>query len=532
MRGCRRPAVCNGVLPDAPLLDGCRFKAIPAAALECEGKRNYWEVLVPRCEGVFPVAIHQDCVHNEYTGLVTRHLAPVRQPRGESITALRHELRWLSRRVRAYLGTLVPVPHAKLVANYRGAKRRVYQRAMESLVYDGLSTKFDARVKSFVKGERRSYDKLTRPRIIQHRSPRYALELQSYIKAVENGLMLLEPERNVGVPGTRLFARRVDLGELAELIRLKFTQLGGDVVSVAFDAVAWDGHVSVEMLRAEHSFYEQLFPGDSRLQTLLSWQLTNHCVSRHGLRYTCPGTRMSGDANTSVGNSLLAYACVRMVARAARLTRWDCLVNGDDVVVFLQRSELPRFTANVTDVLAGVGQDVIVGPPCDHWTEVVMGRAKPILGVRGYFMGRDPFQIMSTAFVSHKHYHEPIGGLRAIKTIALGLLVLYEGVPVIQAYARSIVDKLANYKTMEGVLDDETARMVDRARSGRDWDQCGTSPISLDSRLAYYAAFGLSADHQRYLERQMDDLVVDLNVQHLPAAALSGASGRIYLTHW
>lgn len=485
---------------------------------------------MPDCEETFVTAIHQDCVHNEYMGLVTRHLAPVPEPTAGGCRALRRELRHMARKIQSCCGVLVPLSWAEVVDGYAGAKRRTYAQAAESLVVDGLSTRRDARVSSFVKGERRTLAKLARPRIIQHRSPRYALELQAYIKVVSNALMLLRADNGVGVPGTALFAQRVDSGQLAALIRRKFTGLGGDVVAVCLDAVAWDGHVSSAMLQLEHSFYETLFPGDRRLQTLLSWQRANKCRSRHGLRYTCPGTRMSGDANTSTGNSLLMYACVRKAARDAGLRRWDALVNGDDVVVFLRRSDLARFTERVRPSFLEVGQEVVVSTVYRSWTEVEMGRAKPILGVRGYFMGRDAFRIMSTAFVTHKHFHEPLGGLRAIRTIAQGLLVLYQGVPVVQAFAANIVNQLSHLKILEGVLDSETLRVVERAARGADWRAVVASPVTHESRVAYYDAYGLGADRQRSIELRVSKLrVPDLARMFADGPiAIADAFGRLH----
>lgn len=511
-----------------PLSDGCRFKRLPVAALECEGRRNYWEALVPRYEETFATVIHQDCVHNEYMGLVTRHLAPVPKPTERGCKALSKELRRISMKIRVSCGTLAPLPWGDIVASYSGAKRRTYEAAMRSLREEGLSTKRDAQISSFVKAERRTFDKISRPRIIQHRSPRYALELQSYIRVVEDSLMLLRADRGVGVPGTQVFAKRVDLHELADLIRRKFTQLGGDVVAVCLDAVAWDGHVSPEMLRLEHGFYESLFPGDSRLQRLLSWQNVNHCRSRHGLRYTCPGTRMSGDANTSTGNCVLMYACVRKAARDAGLRKWEALVNGDDVVVFLRRPDLARFTECVRPSFLELGQEVVVSTVFRSWTEVEMGRAKPILGSHGYFMGRDAFRIMSTAFVSHKHYHESKGGLRAVKTIAQGLLVLYQGVPVVQSFAENVVDQLEKIEILELALDPEVLRVVKRTARGADWTSMRSSPVTHDSRLAYYDAYGLGVDRQVQLEQDMRHLDVTIDLPWGPTPVLADACGRLH----
>lgn len=483
---------------------------------------------MPRFEETFATVIHQDCVHNEYMGLVTRHLAPVPKPTKRGCEALRRELRRISMKIRVSCGKLQPLSWQQIVSSYSGAKRRTYEQALRSLLEEGPSTKRDARVSSFVKAERRTYDKLARPRIIQHRSPRYALELQAYIRAVEDSLMLLRADRGVGVPGTQVFAKRIDLVELATLIRRKFTELGGDVVAVCLDAVAWDGHVSLDMLRLEHAFYESLFPGDSRLQQLLSWQRVNHCKSRHGLKYTCPGTRMSGDANTSTGNCVLMYACVRKAARDAGLRKWEAIVNGDDVVVFLRRPDLARFTERVRPSFLELGQEVVVSTVFRSWTDVEMGRAKPILGARGFFMGRDAARILSTAFVSHKHYHEPKGGLRAVKTIAQGLMVLYQGVPVVQAFAENIINRLGEVKIMEQVLDPEMLRVVKRAARGTDWAAVVAAPVTHDSRLAYYDAYGLGVDRQVQLELALRQMDVTVDLPWGPTPVLADAVGRLH----
>lgn len=239
---------------------------------------------------------------------------------------------------------------------------------------------------------------------------------------------------------------------------------------------------------------------------------------------------MSGDANTSTGNSVLMYACVRKVARDAGLRKWDALVNGDDAVVFLQRSQLASFMEHVGPSFLEVGHEATVSTVYNTWLEVEMGRARPILGSRGYFMGRDAFRIMSTAFVAHKHFHEPRGGLRVIKTIAQGLLVLYQGVPIIQPYAEVILKQLTDIKIMEEALDPEVLRVVKRAARGMDWLSVRAQPITHDSRLSYYDAYGVGVDRQRQVEAALQNMTrIDLvSVEQRPCPLLADACGLLH----
>ena len=72
---------------------------------------------------------------------------------------------------------------------------------------------------------------------------------------------------------------------------------------------------------------------DKKLRILSSKTLNNSCSTRDGIRYKAKGSRMSGDVDTSLGNSLINYAIIKEVLYQLGI-EGDAIVNGDDSIIF------------------------------------------------------------------------------------------------------------------------------------------------------------------------------------------------------
>lgn len=105
---------------------------------------------------------------------------------------------------------------------------------------------------------------------------------------------------------------------------------------VEIDHDTFDAHVTKEMLKLSHIFYQACYRHDRKLRQLSAKTLTNRCRTRDGLKYTVVGTRMSGDVDTSFGNSIINYAILKSAVRDMGI-KCEVIVNGDDSIVFSNR---------------------------------------------------------------------------------------------------------------------------------------------------------------------------------------------------
>merc|ERR1711982_285948 len=83
-----------------------------------------------------------------------------------------------------------------------------------------------------------------------------------------------------------------------------------------------------------HRVYKALVGKSHELSWLLRETLVNSGKTKHGILYKIIANRMSGDMDTGIGNSLLAFLLVWTVMRQLRLRKWDLLCDGDDILVF------------------------------------------------------------------------------------------------------------------------------------------------------------------------------------------------------
>jgi hypothetical protein len=378
---------------------------------------------------------------------------------------------------------------------YSGAKRSKYLKAADSLLDEPVE-KRDAKVTAFVKAEKRKAADEKDPRIIQFRTPRYTLALGTFLKPMEHALLGYKGKTRVG-HRSRVIAKGLNSWEHANLIRRKMLEFGDPRV-LSVDASRFDKHVSVQALRAEHGFWSML-DRDPELRRLLSWQCHNKGTTMGGTKYSVVGNRMSGDYNTGAGNCVLMAAMVEECMSHMHCP-FDYLVNSDDGLIFVEATDLDRVRDSLPSQFLRFGQEIKLDSVASEFTKVVHCQQQPMwIGGRPR-MVRNWAKVLSTMLCSEKHYHNPRGGMRVMKSVAQCELVLNAGVPIVQPLCLRILQLL---KHLEFAKLDPRDTVVYRALQelrGRDWTQVSALPITEDSRVEFYNTFGVGPDEQRIIE--------------------------------
>lgn len=484
------------------LKEGFELTNSPDAGDFCElGRRRMYRVWTPRLPGVWTPQVHSSCAHNLVNGLLMRTMGQVEctmTPEGKGMFV--SAARLLRRVVGARTDSVVPWTLDEVVSSYSEARMRVrYEAARESLLQDGYCSRRDAQVKAFVKGEKLARYKIHKPRVIMGRTPRYNLELASYLKPVERELY-------GGVRGfgsafftrTRLVAKGLNPRQRAELIRRKMTS-EPDIVAVEIDGVSFESHFSDEVLKQEHLFYTQACR-DSRLKELLSWQL-DFSGKGEGVRFKVAGVRASGDFNTGMGNTIVMCVLMLAVQRVTR-KRFDFLADGDNAVLFVKRSDLELWRGAVATECERMGFRMSLEKPVDFVEGVVFGQSKPLRVATGWTMVRDVMKVLSHGACGYQHYHDMVGGMKVLKSVGYCEAVLNRGVPVLQTYAHALMHATRETVFSKAMPENYEYRAI--LARGVKWELAARLPITSEARIGFEKSWGITVDRQLAMEAELD----------------------------
>lgn len=444
--------------------------------------------------------MHNACLCNELASLRNRVLMAVPEPD----VAFVRTMRVFAHRVADWLGRGVTPMDGEWVDSYTGRKKTMYRNAELDLMFESFS-KRDRYVKSFVKAEKVT-DVSKDPRMIQARSPRYNYMLGNYLKPIEHRLYRLKGTRGLRrwLPGTRVIAKGMDSRTRAEIIASKMERFRSPVV-VSIDASRFDAHVGRALLTVEHSIYLRYWRGDRMLQRLLNYQLVNRGWTSNGIRYKCPGGRMSGDMNTALGNCLIMTAMVAAMARHLQWQpgNWDMLCDGDDCLLFLDGSD---HLDQIVATLARAGMTIKIEAKAYCLEDVEFCQSRPVWTADGLKMVRDVRKTLAGALTSNKWFREPRHIDAHLTRLGKCYMAISLGVPVLQEFAAAMLrngrGKVARTMPMSGVMYKALAEY--KAHMGK----VEPVPVTDAARASFADAFGIGVAEQLVIERLLRELVL------------------------
>lgn len=295
--------------------------------------------------------IHASCYCTELNSLMARVCVP--QDAVGNVYTTR-----AIRRMKCGLGQfrLQPLDREGLLTRISGQKRKVYEMAADSLDLYGI-TEQDSRLSTFCKADKLTgkVDYPTRCRPIQSRGTRFHFELGRFTYPLEDMWYGWKgPKR--GVKRVKIFAKGLDVWGRGRILKMKIASFDQPVV-LSMDAHTFDGSVRVLDLKDLCELYMAAYPGyESELKMLYSRLYSNTGRTLHGIHYWVKGNRCSGDMDTSLGNSLTSLKLVMAVMLKKRIVKWDCLIDGDDVLLILEKGDLT--VAEVQTLWAEHGYDM------------------------------------------------------------------------------------------------------------------------------------------------------------------------------
>lgn len=388
----------------------------------------------------------------------------------------------------------------QVVEAYHGAKRHVYERAWRSLQRRALHPG-DAHLRPFTKFEKQLLSKA--PRIINPRSPRYNLALGKYLKKSEKIYFRAINDVWQSLTGHTVI-KGLNVVESASVMKQKWDRFKRPV-ALGLDATKYDMHVSVAALLYEHGFYTGVFDEDE-LRNLLAQQLDNkgvaHCPDGE-VRFRVPGTRCSGDLNTSLGNCLLM--CALLHAMCAELgIEAELANNGDDCVLFFEEDHLQAVLALVPSYFARYGFRMQVEEPVFEFEHVEFCQSQPVLLGGGWTMVRN----LRACLKKDPMCLVPIQNDRVWRKwlAAVGEcgLATVPGCPVLQSFYGAFLraGTRASSKFKRAIF--RNTSMLERMEGLKP----AAAPITVAARVSFYNAFGVLPEMQLELEKYYDSFEI------------------------
>lgn len=479
------------------LPEGARYRIVP---LGRRAKvREYWKIV--GMQEVRSFIVHNASLKNFKRALFERvfnvdrggQLAPTPQP----VAGAFNRLTSFKRRLVSTVGIIPPVSAEKFVDRYTGRRHTIYMNALEKLKLTGMQRKY-AYMNSFIKSEKVAVTAVKKdpaPRMIQPRSPCFNIGVGRYISHMEKPIC-----RGIGrIFGHPTVMKGYNAHETGRLMREKW-EMFDDPVGVGLDAERFDQHTSVHALRYEHSCYVSMVPvGDRKeIRRLLSWQLENKGFANMDdgrVSYTVQGCRMSGDMNTGLGNCLLMCAMIHAYA-SERFKRFQLANNGDDCVLIIERRDLQRM-ADLPEWFLEMGYTMKVEEPVDVFEEIEFCQTQPVFDGERWVMCRNPKICMPKDCVSLIPMNQGNAGKAWMTAVGECGMSLSGGLPILQEFYSRLI-KAGDGKRMKEGIHMETgffnlARGMDRHYK----------PVSVEARVSFWKAFGVTPTMQEILESQL-----------------------------
>lgn len=461
------PALCVARQPLKTLSRTARILSVPR--ISCNNNTKF--AVNNAYPGTYQVTTHASCICNELRALYNRHLIDRSLPEYN-----KYFVKDAARLVfqEFHFENLQPCSYWEIIRRYSGPKRSAYMRAYDDVKLLGFQKQWAA-VQMFVKPDKYPIGDAAgkAPRAIQYRRPAFNLMLAKYLHPVEEWFY-----SQLSPGGFRFVAKGLNNVDRAILLKEQASTFN-DPCFILLDHSAFDSSITVDHLKLCHQFYAKLIKSRT-LQRLLRCQLKNKGYSKNGIKYIVRGTRMSGDFDTALGNSLVNYVALRSWLKMAGV-RGEMMLDGDDSIIVVERSQLHRLDPIHFPKFGFTTKMQVVYT----LSEVEFCQAK-YLDCQPPRFARNPLRALSRLNISVRNYHGP-GWYRYLAGVGCAESAVSVGVPILETVGR----KLARLHKVP-IFDTET------------WYKASTSgtvaAITPEVRDSYYQAWGIPPDRQVAIE--------------------------------
>lgn len=439
---------------------------------------------------------HSNCACNERLALLNRHLHNPVKHIGELLSnqlitrdvPLSNYVKRFQVAVDDWIAwTKTEMPHTECMTRrqvvnlYSGAKRKEYEAGLISLDKNGI-TKKDTFISMFLKDDKYAcnpYDlRLKAPRCIQYRSKAYCIMFGKYTHAMEGPIYARKDQWD-----TYIIAKSRNTHQRAQDLHAKFS-LGWKYVYL-LDHSNFDAHVNVALIKSIHRIYESIFPNDKTLDFLLSQHYRNVGYSKRGAKYVVEGTRMSGEMDTGLANSLLNHCLLKAIFG----DQASYYLDGDDSVVF-SNELIDCVPQKFFELGMETKCQLLVSPEME---DLDFCQSKPVFDGHSWRMVREPVRAMTRLGWITKRRDKAFMG-RLVYSIGKCELSLGNGIPIFQAVAEKLISAGTPKFTKE------TDRYLAAKLEYYGPERAQRYDIRPETRDSFFKAFGITPAEQIAVE--------------------------------
>lgn len=365
----------------------------------------------------YRVGVHNNCQHNELVALCNRHLIN----RGENfdIEFFRTHSKLYLQHIRKYSRSIEACSYSSIINEYTGGKRIMYQRARERIRQEGFNPKW-AVVKMFIKPDKYPLDEVANKpaRAIQSRDPAYNLIIGKFLKPIEHYVY--------STFGT--FAKMRNNQERAADV-IKMIEAFNCPLFINLDHSKFDSCCNANYLRMTHKIYA-MFNKSRFLKYALNFKINNTCYSKGGIRYKVKGTRMSGDYDTGLGNSLINDYLLFTAFKHIKHRRY---LDGDDSIIIIEKADLKLVDFSIFSKMGFNSKIDITEDP----NKIEFCQSRLCWSPTPTFT-RNPWRALSHLCVSTKVY-PPKFWPALMESRLLCELAVSKGVPILEPIAKKLL---------------------------------------------------------------------------------------------
>ncbi len=464
------------------------------AGWTCNHRSRMITRILPDVVGLHTCYVHNGCVGNEVVSLCNRHLQELVEPTPEAVLGMR---RFANKAMRLF-DKIEPMDASIFIKQYSGPKRTRYQNAWDSLQIEPLK-RSDAFLSAFIKAEKTNPFKKVNPdpRLIQARTPRYNVFVGRYLRPVFKQFKRLKDPM-----GTRAIVKGLNMKERAELAVLKWG-LFDRPVWMKLDGSRFDAHLALPKLLILHSVYNHCCR-DPELARALSWMVNNRGRTQGGVFYTSIGRRCSGDYDTGDGNSLDMWFELCETMSYIGIRKWSCAIDGDDVGLIVEESVFKYVSLKMPRAFLRCGQEIKVEGIARRLCDVGQCQSQMLEVKEGeWLFVREWQNVLSGDTSGLKHWNQPTVVPSMLRTIGMGGMAMFVGLPILQEYAAALLRLGGNSKLRWDLigLDDIAHRFASEGVI-----DCGNiMPIEITSfvRRSFERSFGVDPAQQIQIEESL-----------------------------
>lgn len=462
-------------------------------------ERKYLQLL--DIQGTKKWCYYNQCGCNETDAVSRRHVRPVAVDPADPVYAIAENIcTSLAQRYR-YTHEYSRWTHKQVIDNTALNKKARYQRAYRNLKQGNYDWNTFSRGQAFIKFEKMPQQKAddgAPGRLIQYRSFEYTYLLKSFLGPLWEGLKHSDMIINDYTQQRfrEVFTSSMNYKQVGTLVNDLWLR-HEDCVAICVDHSFFDGHHHEHNLRLEHLFWNTVV-GSRYFKRLLRLQRVNdiRCkISRS--KYRSKATRLSGDWNTSAGNSIINYLMLRTIFPTASI-----VVNGDDSIIFIGRRDLIKLCGSIElsmvtkwtkQQFAKFGQVTKVDRIASIIEQIEYCQCSPVWFPDGYRMVRTPMRCLGRIqYTSHcnmdpKTYYTSVG---------LCELASNPGVPIMQQFSLNLIQR-GSGRIAATILTDGLHYISDE-----DLD-VKVHSVDERTRQSFYLAFGYTREQQLCLEAEL-----------------------------